>query len=271
MCGEQVQVKGRRGHDPERMGAACSLGVGYRAAVTDPTPTQPLCGILLIDKPLRRTSMDVCAAIRARFRRGGAPKRLKVGHAGTLDPLATGLLVVMVGKATSQCERLMADRKEYVTTIDLSCFSATDDAEGERTRVEVATPPTREAVAAALTSFVGVIQQRPPAFSAIKLDGRRAYDLARKGEQVEIPARPVTIHALEVIDYAWPLLTLRVECGKGTYIRSLARDLGTSLGVGGMLASLRRTASGDFRVERASTLEQLPSIMTQADLGPIPA
>jgi tRNA pseudouridine55 synthase len=118
---------------------------------------------------------------------------------------------------------------------------------------------------------VGVIQQRPPAFSAIKLDGRRAYELARKGEQVEIPARPVTIHALEVIDYAWPLLTLRVECGKGTYIRSLARDLGTSLGVGGMLTSLRRTASGDFRVERASTLEQLPSIMTQADLGPIPA
>jgi len=235
------------------------------------THPSPLCGILLIDKPLRRTSMDVCAAIRARFRRAGAPKRLKVGHAGTLDPLATGLLVVMVGKATSLCERLMADRKEYVTTIDLSCFSSTDDAEGARTAVAIATPPTRDAVEATVASFVGVIQQRPPAFSAIKLDGRRAYDLARKGEQVEIPARPVTIHALEVRSYDWPLLTLRVECGKGTYIRSLARDLGASLGVGGMLASLRRTASGTFRVEQAVTLERLPDAMTQADLSPAPA
>lgn len=214
--------------------------------------------------------MDVCAAIRARFRRAGAPKRLKVGHAGTLDPLATGLLVVMVGKATAWCERLMADRKEYVTTIDLSCLSSTDDAEGERTAIPVATPPTREAVDAAVASFVGVIQQRPPAFSAIKLDGRRAYDLARKGEHVEIPARPVTIHALEVRSYDWPLLTLRVECGKGTYIRSLARDLGAAMGVGGMLTSLRRTASGDFRIEQAVTLDRLPDAMTQADLMALP-
>lgn len=255
------------------MGPTRSPGIGYRATVNEPPPasTPPLYGLLLIDKPLRRTSMDVCASIRARFRRAGAPKRLKVGHAGTLDPLATGLLVVMVGRATSLCERFMADRKEYFTTIDLSCFSSTDDAEGERTGVDVTTPPTRAAVDAAVATFVGVIQQRPPAFSAIKLDGRRAYDLARKGEHVELPARPVAIHALEVIAYQWPLLTLRVECGKGTYIRSLARDLGAAMGVGGMLTSLRRTAAGDFRVEQATALDQLPAMMTQADLTPIPA
>ncbi len=265
-------MKGRRGHAGKHTGATSSPGIDYRATVHEATPasTPPLCGILLIDKPLRRTSMDVCAAIRARFRRAGAPKRLKVGHAGTLDPLATGLLVVMVGRATSLCDRFMADRKEYVTTIDLSCFSSTDDAEGERTVVEAAAPPTRSAIDAALAGFIGVIQQRPPAFSAIKLDGRRAYDLARKGERVDIPARPVTIHSLEVIAYAWPLLTLRVACGKGTYIRSLARDLGVSLGVGGMLTSLRRTASGDMHVDQAVALDQLPAAMTQADLKPIP-
>jgi tRNA pseudouridine55 synthase len=231
----------------------------------------PLNGILLIDKPLRRTSMDVCANIRARFRRGGAPKRLKVGHAGTLDPLATGLLVVMVGRATSLCERLMAERKEYLTTIDLSCVSTTDDAEGERTFMPVDQPPSLATMLEAAAKFVGIIQQRPPAYSAIKVGGQRSYDLARRGEAVELPARPVVIHSMTVEAYDWPLVTVRVGCGKGTYIRSLARDLGASIGVGGMLTMLRRTASGDHHVDTAQRLEDLPQIMSQSDLLPPPA
>jgi tRNA pseudouridine55 synthase len=233
-------------------------------------PMVPLNGILLIDKPLRRTSMDVCANIRARFRRGGAPKRLKVGHAGTLDPLATGLLVVMVGRATSLCELLMAETKEYLTTVDLSCVSATDDAEGAREEVACATPPELKTVLDAAAKFVGVIQQRPPAYSAIKVAGQRAYDMARRGEVVELPARPVIIHSMVVESYDWPHVTLRVVCGKGTYIRSLARDLGASMGVGGMLTMLRRTASGDKRVDDAVRLESLPDVMTQKDLLPPP-
>ena len=255
------------------MSLSCEARAPYRGSVTEdsPQPAAPLAGILLIDKPLRRTSMDVCANIRARLRRGGAPKRVKVGHAGTLDPLATGLLVVMVGRATSLCERLMAERKEYETDIDLSCFSSTDDAEGERTFVDVKAPPTREAFDRTLAAFTGVVMQKPPAYSAIKLDGRRAYDLARKGEVVEIPARPVTIHAIELLAFEWPRLSLRITCGKGTYIRSIARDLGVALGTGGMLTALRRTSSGEHHVRCAVTLDSLPHVMTQADLLPPPA
>lgn len=235
-----------------------------------PTPECPRFeGLILIDKPLRRTSMDVCASIRSRFRRAGAPKRLKVGHAGTLDPLATGLLVVMVGKATRLCERFMAERKIYETQIDLSQNSTTDDAEGERTRVEPGVIPTGEQVAAVVGRFVGVIQQRPPAYSAMKVGGRRAYELARAGEIVELAVRPVHVYGLEVLRYEWPCLSLRIECGKGTYVRSLARDLGASLGAGGMLTQLRRTASGGFRVADARTLDSLPVVMSQGDLLPL--
>lgn len=265
---------------PELQGVEAWCGViPWGVTIPPQTPTEaspggapmaPLNGILLIDKPLRRTSMDVCANIRARFRRGGAPKRLKVGHAGTLDPLATGLLVVMVGRATSLCDLLMAETKEYVTTVDLSCVSATDDAEGAREEVPCATPPDLKTVLEAAAKFVGVIQQRPPAYSAIKVGGQRAYDMARRGEVVELPARPVMIHSMLVEAYDWPHLTLRIVCGKGTYIRSLARDLGASMGVGGMLTMLRRTASGDKRVENAVRLELLPEIMTHTDLLPPP-
>lgn len=223
-------------------------------------------GIILIDKPLRRTSMDVCANIRARFRRGGAPKRLKVGHAGTLDPLATGLLVIMVGKATTLCNQFMADRKGYLTTIDLSQTSTTDDAQGERTIIPNPVIPTQDQIEKTLHTFTGVIMQRPPAYSAMKVGGQRAYHLARQGNPVELPPRPITIHALRLVEYQWPLLTLEVDCGKGTYIRSLGKDIGASLQVGGMLTMLRRTSSGDFHVSQSRTLDTLPEIMTQDDL-----
>lgn len=226
-------------------------------------------GLLVIDKDVGPTSMRVCAAIRARLRRGGAPKRVKVGHAGTLDPLATGVLVILIGKATKLCDRFMAGEKEYQAVIDLAHRSTTDDAEGELTRVDVPAPPSLGQLEAAAARFVGRIDQVPPAYSALHVGGQRAYDLARRGKAVELKARPVDIHALSVDSYAWPMLHVTVRCGKGTYIRSLARDLGAAVGAGGMLASLRRTRVGEFRIERARRLSDLPDILVQSDLAPV--
>lgn len=235
------------------------------------SPSVTPSGLLLIDKEPGFTSMDVCAIIRARLRRGGAPKRIKVGHGGTLDPLATGLLVVLVGKATPLCNAIMAGEKEYVSGVDLSRVSDTDDEEGPTHRVEVTVPPTREQVLAALASLTGNIQQRPPAFSAIKSGGRRAYDIARAGGDVQLPARTVTVHEIELLTYEFPSLTLRVRCGKGTYIRSLARDLGPLLQTGGMLTSLRRTRTGQWNVSDAKKLAGLPNVLGQQDLMPAPS
>ncbi len=233
--------------------------------MTVPTP----CGVLLIDKATGYTSMDVCAIVRTRFRRSGAPKRLKVGHAGTLDPAATGLLVVLVGQATRRCDEFMAGEKAYDALVDLAHISSSDDADGEVQRVDNAAPPAPDALHALLPRFTGEILQRPPAFSALHVGGRRAYQLAREGTPVELPPRPVVVHKLEILAYDWPLLTLRVECGKGTYIRSIARDLGRALNVGGMLRGLRRTRSGTFTVDRAKRLDQLPDVLTQSDLLPL--
>lgn len=214
--------------------------------------------------------MHVCANIRARLRKAGAPKRIKVGHAGTLDPMATGLLVVMVGKSTRLCNALMAHRKQYETTIDLLHTSTTDDAEGTMTPVLVVQPPTREQVQAILSRFTGEIDQVPPAFSAIHVGGQRAYHLAREGKAPVLAARKVVVYSIELLEYQWPTLTLRIDCGKGTYIRSLARDIGAALAVGGMLTGLRRTQSGDYSINQAKTLDTLPVAMTQAELLPEP-
>ncbi len=230
------------------------------------TEPVPLCGILIIDKPESLTSMTVCRAVKRKLIAGGAPKKVKVGHGGTLDPLATGLMVVMVGRATKLCDVVMAGRKGYVAGIDLSRTSTTDDREGDLTSVEVARIPTPEQVGAAAEKFVGTIQQRPPSHSAIWVDGRRSYHLARAGKAEDLPERPVVIHSLRVVAYAWPLLTIDVECGKGTYIRSLARDLGAALGCGGMLMSLRRTRVGQFTIDRATPLDDLPERLGQGDL-----
>ncbi|MGD9690004.1 MAG: tRNA pseudouridine(55) synthase TruB [Phycisphaerales bacterium] len=231
-----------------------------------PSPT----GLLLIDKPRGPTSMDVCRVVKRALIAGGAPKKVKVGHGGTLDPLATGLLVVLIGRATRLCDSIMAGAKAYIADIDLSAFTPTDDAEGEREPVEVASPPTRAQIDAALPRFTGTIMQRPPVFSAMKVDGQRAYKLARKGREVELPPRPVRIDALRVLGYEWPRLSLHIDCGKGTYIRSLARDLGTALGTGGHLAGLCRTRIGQFTIEHARTLDALPAQLGQGDLLPVP-
>ena len=232
-------------------------------------------GILVIDKPIGPTSMQVCANLRWRLKQGGAPKRVKVGHAGTLDPLASGVLVVMVGRATRLCDRVMAGEKEYVATVDLSATSATDDAEGPVTPVEGFAAPARGAVDAALAGFLGEIKQAPPAFSAVHIQGQRAYDLARRGKidsaSTLLGLRSVRIDEIEVESYDGPSLVVRVRCGKGVYIRSLARDLGKALGVGGYLTGLRRTRVGRFGIAEARGMKDLPQVLTQADLSDIPA
>jgi tRNA pseudouridine55 synthase len=229
-----------------------------------PTPR----GLLIIDKQPKFTSMDVCAILRTRLRRGGAPKRIKVGHAGTLDPLATGVLVVLIGKATTLVPRYMASEKEYETTIDLSRLSTTDDLGGELSDVPIAHIPTRPEIDAAVARFVGTIQQTPPQYSAMRIGGRRAYEIAREGEVAPLQPRPVVIHTIDVLAYDWPSLTLHIRCGKGVYIRSLGRDLGAALGVGGVLTNLRRTRVGSCAIEQSRTLDQLPPILLQEHLLP---
>ncbi|MHC4977201.1 MAG: tRNA pseudouridine(55) synthase TruB [Planctomycetota bacterium] len=224
-------------------------------------------GILVIDKPLGMTSAAVCRKVR--HLTGGA----KVGHAGTLDPLATGVLVLCLGTATKRIDAIMGTSKRYRTTIDLSAFSTTDDAEGERTPIYVDTPPTREQIEAALESFVGQIEQQPPVFSAVHVEGKRSYKTARKAEREggleEIdrpPAKHVTIHSIDILRYEWPELELAITSGKGVYIRSIARDLGELLETGGMLASLRRTAVGEYDESRALPLDQIPHPVTPGSL-----
>lgn len=232
---------------------------------------EPISGLLLIDKPLAMSSMQVCARVRGRFVAGGAPKRVKVGHAGTLDPLATGLLVILVGRATRLCEQIMRGEKEYIADIDLAHASTTDDHEGVVTATDVQHAPSRDDVEAALARFVGDIRQTPPAHSAMKVGGKRAYALARAGKPVDLEPRTVRIDAISVLSYEFPLLRVMVRCGKGTYIRSLARDIGRELGVGGMLDGLRRTRIGPFLVEEAMSADQLPRILTRANLLEPPA
>lgn len=228
-----------------------------------PVAPPDLHGILVIDKPLGMTSMRVVERVRYRA------ARARTGHAGTLDPLATGVLVVAIGRATKSIDRLMAGEKRYETVIDLSAFTTTDDGEGDRTEV-TSEPPSSEAVRDACNRWVGEVMQRPPAFSAIKVQGRRSYDLARSGEARELAARPVMVHGIEIDAYDFPLLSLRVHCGKGTYIRSLARDLGTALGTGGHCRSIRRTQVGIYDIGKAIRMDDLPESIVQGMLHSLP-
>lgn len=217
-------------------------------------------GIVLIDKLAGWTSFDVVAKIRGTIRRsyteqGVKPtkRQLKVGHAGTLDPFATGLLVILLGDATKKATEFLKLDKVYEAEIRLGQASTTGDPEGEITDVS-ATVPTLGAVQAALAQFTGEITQRPPIFSAIKVNGQRAYKLARDGKEVEIPERVVTIHSLELLEYAYPSLKIRTHVGSGTYVRSLAVDIGTALGTGAYCQALRRTKIADWSVADAKQL-----------------
>lgn len=211
-------------------------------------------GILLVDKPAGWTSFDVCAKIRGQVRaeyqaRGEKPtkRQLRVGHAGTLDPFATGLLIVLLGDATKKADEFLKLDKVYEATIRLGQTSTTGDPEGEITDAS-GHVPTREEVAAALQKFTGEITQIPPKFSAIKVNGQRAYKLAHKGQEVEIPSRIVTIHSIELLEYTYPELKIRTHVSSGTYIRTLAEDIGEELGVGAYCSELRRINIADFSI-----------------------
>ena len=213
---------------------------------------QMLNGVINLDKPAGASSARLVAQVKRLLPRG-----TKIGHAGTLDPFATGVLLLLVGKATKQCERLMDAPKEYEATIKLGATTVTDDPESPEQPVPGAGPVSRDAVEEVLPRFVGVIEQRPPAFSALKVGGRRAYDLARAGGEVELKARPVRVYGIQLLSYERPLVKVRVDCGRGTYIRALARDIGEALSVGGHLRELRRTRVGAFTAEKAVTVETL--------------
>lgn len=214
-------------------------------------------GILNIDKPQWLSSHDVVA----RLRRICATRR--VGHAGTLDPLATGVLLVCVGRATRLSEYLMGQQKTYEATVRLGQTTNTYDAEGEVVTERPFSHITQSDIEEALQSFRGAIQQIPPIYSALKVNGQPMYKLARAGKEVEAKPRPVTIYALELLDWTPPNLQLRVVCATGTYIRSLAHDIGEQLACGGHITVLRRTAVGEFRVEDAISLDALTNEMCQ--------
>jgi len=209
-------------------------------------------GFLNIHKPPGPTSHDVVAGVRRTLDR-----RVKVGHAGTLDPFAAGVLVLCVGPATRLASYVQALPKRYVAEIALGNTSATDDPQGPITETQGATPPTADAVGQAVSQRVGQIRQVPPAHSAVHVSGRRAYQLARAGQDVSLTPRTVTVHAIEVLRYDWPRLEIDVRCGSGTYIRALARDLGAALGVGGYCAALTRTNVGPFRADEAVAPDRL--------------
>ncbi len=202
-------------------------------------------GLLILNKPAGMTSRQAVDVV-ARLAR---PAR--AGHAGTLDPLATGVLVVAVGAATRWIEYVQRMPKRYVGTFLLGRQSPTEDIEGDVTELPSAGVPALEQIVAAAGRFVGQIDQRPPAFSALKVAGRRAYDLARRGQQPQLAARPIEIHRIKVEKYEYPELVLDVACGSGTYIRSLGRDLAESLGTAAVMSGLVRTAIGGFRIEDA--------------------
>lgn len=233
-------------------------------AASDNLAPEPA-GFLVLDKPEGISSMAAVAAVKRRFR----PQRVRAGHGGTLDPLATGVLVVGVGRATRRLEEVVAARKAYRTRVDLSAFTTTDDREGERSEIHPPRPPHREEIEAALREFEGEVEQTPPAFSAIKIGGRRAYRLARAGAAPAMPPRIVQIDRISLLAYEWPFAELEIHCGKGTYIRSIARDLGRRLGTGGHCATLRRTAVGGFDLSLARSIDALPPQLSAADLLPI--
>ena len=205
----------------------------------------PPCGLLILNKPVGMTSRQAVNVVQ-RFVRPA-----KVGHAGTLDPLATGVLVVCLGGATRLIEYVQRMPKRYVGTFLLGRKSPTEDIEGDVVELPDAPVPARQEMESATRRFLGRIEQRPPAFSALKIHGRPAYKLARQGKPVELMPRPVEIHRLEVKAYEYPELVLEIDCGSGTYIRSLGRDLAESLGTAAVMSALTRTRIGTFRVEDA--------------------
>lgn len=222
--------------------------------------------ILYIDKPLGWTSFSTVKRVRGALTRRLGVKKLKVGHAGTLDPLATGVMVICTGRATKRIDELQAGIKEYVATIALGATTPSFDLE---TGIDATYPTehiTEEAVRKALTQFTGRIEQIPPAFSACKVDGHRAYDMARKGKAVELKPKTIVINEIELLSFSRAEITIRVVCSKGTYVRALARDIGLALGSGGHLTALRRTRVGDIGIDDCLTIEQTAELIKTVEI-----
>lgn len=212
--------------------------------------------VLLIDKPFEWTSFQAVNKIRWHIKKQFGLKKIKVGHAGTLDPLATGLLIICTGKMTKQINEFQAQEKEYTGTFYLGATTPSYDLETEVNQRFSTDHISEEMIAKAKQSFIGEIDQKPPIFSAIKKDGKRLYDIARKGETTEIQSRKVTISSFDITRIELPVVDFRVSCSKGTYIRSLANDFGIALDSGAHLSALRRTRIGEFSVENALSIEE---------------
>ncbi len=217
--------------------------------------------VIPLDKPYLWTSADAVRKIKFMAQKHFLRKNIKVGHAGTLDPLATGILLICMGKATKQAEMLQAQPKEYIARIMLGATTPSFDLEKEIDKTYPYEHITREAVETALSGFIGEQEQIPPVFSAKLIDGTRAYEMARAGEEVKMKPASVTIYGLEIIDFSLPELTVKIKCSKGTYIRSFARDIGHALGSGGHLTGLIRSASGSFTLADAVKMEMINKIL----------
>lgn len=217
--------------------------------------------ILYFNKPVRWTSFDLVNKFRYKLSRKLKVKKIKVGHAGTLDPLATGVMIICTGRATKRIEEFQYQTKEYVATLKLGETTPSFDLEKEVDAVYPTEHISRSMVEEVLTSFVGKIQQVPPVFSACKVDGKRAYDLARKGEEVELKAKTLVIDEIELLNCELPVIKIRVVCSKGTYIRALARDIGVALNSGAHLIALERTRIGDITLDQCMNPEDIDAFL----------
>src|SRR3970040_7691 len=224
---------------------------GSRGRMEQDQVTSLVSGVLVVDKPVGLTSHDVVQIIR----RGTGIRR--AGHTGTLDPRASGVLVVLIGPAVRLSEFVSAEDKRYQATIKLGSSTDTYDAEGVSSEPEFQVNPTREQFTELLTHFVGEIEQTPPPYSAVKVGGQKAYEMARRGEEVDLAPRIIHVHSLELLEWALPEVVVDVHCSSGTYVRSLAHDIGEELGVGAHLVGLRRTRSGRFTLRDAVSLRRL--------------
>ena len=224
--------------------------------------------IIYINKPYRMSSFGALAFVRTRISKKIGVRRVKIGHAGTLDPLATGVLVLCTGKMTKEIERLQYDTKEYVATLQLGATTPSYDMEHEVDETYPVNHITEDSIRQALVGFVGEIQQVPPQYSAVKIGGKRAYELKRKGNEVALASKPVRIDEIELTAYdaASKQATIRVVCGKGTYIRSLARDIGEALQSGAYLTSLCRTRVGSVRIEECISIDDFSAWLDQQDI-----
>lgn len=211
--------------------------------------------VLLLDKPYEWTSFDLVNKVRWLLRRKLNVKKIKVGHAGTLDPLATGLMIICTGKATKQIDSYQAQEKEYIASIKLGSTTPSFDIETEVDQEYPYEHITEELVQTALQQFIGEIDQIPPMFSAKKVKGKKLYELAREGKTIELKPSRIRIDKIEILEFDLPVLKLKINCSKGTYIRSLARDTGKALNSGGHLLALKRTAIGQFHLENAETID----------------